>query len=232
MKLIFAILFTVLVLVTAQKTSGKPSTTQGQTTKTGKRLQTKSQSSEKPKTSSSQTSTSAQPKSTTRNEKQTTVSGKLFSTSGKPKPSQVQSTTSGKLQSTQKNAKPTPRNQTTAKEYSTVKSDQKQTTKKSSGFEQWKKTNKKTYLSKTDEENAAKNYAKNEKAINEHNKRKNVTFKRGTNENSDMTYEQKKATKMGAKRNVNANRGKRSVPLKRYKRNAYDIPPPDVLDFR
>jgi Cathepsin propeptide inhibitor domain (I29) len=228
MKLIFAILFTVFVLVTTQKTLEQPSTTKGQTTKTGKRLQTIGQTSEHPKTNSDKTSTSAKPKTTqgqtTKNEKLTTASAKPTSTSGKPQPSQSQTTTSGELH--------TPRNQTTAKDYSTVKSDQKQTTKKSSGFEQWKKAHKKTYSSKTVEENAAKNYAKNENAINEHNKRKNVTFKRGTNENSDMTYEQKKATKMGAKRNVQNNRGRRSVPMKRFKRDAYAIPPPDVLDFR
>lgn len=80
-----------------------------------------------------------------------------------------------------------------------------------SNFEEWKKSARKTYASKTEEEIAAKVYAANEKSINEHNKLKNVTYQQATNENSDKTYDEKKATIMGAKKPEERGRRKRSI---------------------
>ena len=80
-----------------------------------------------------------------------------------------------------------------------------------SNFEEWKKSTNKTYASKTEEEIAAKVYAASQKSINEHNKQKNVTYKQATNENSDKTYEEKKATIMGAKKPEKKGRKKRSI---------------------
>lgn len=98
-------------------------------------------------------------------------------------------------------------------------------------FENWKKTNHKVYSNQAEEKQAAKNYAKTEKAISDHNKKKNVSYKQGTNENSDMTYDQKKATKMGAKKNTKKNKSKRSLSMGRFKRDGYSTPPPPSLNL-
>jgi phage-related minor tail protein len=112
----------------------------------------------------------------------------------------------------------TPKATTTSRKAATASTRRKSTKE---NFEEWKKNNKKTYASKSEEEAAAKKYAANEKQINEHNRRKNVTYQQGTNENSDMSYEEKKSKIMGAKKpEAGTGRGKRSVARMRRSNDA------------
>lgn len=99
-------------------------------------------------------------------------------------------------------------------------------------FDQWKKTNRKVYASKIEEENATKQFQANEKSISQHNSRKNETYKQGTNEDSDLSYEEKKATRMGVDKNVRRSLSKSGVSTGRFKRDSYSTPPPKALDFR
>ena len=122
--------------------------------------------------------------------------------SAQGQPQQKPDVSSNKGKSTTKlpfSLSPTPRS-TTKKRNSTIRN-----------FDEWKKSAKKMYASKTEEETAAKVYAASAKSINEHNKQKNVTYQQDTNENSDKTYDEKKATIMGAKKPEERGRRKRSI---------------------
>lgn len=69
---------------------------------------------------------------------------------------------------------------------------------------------------------------KNEQKIEEHNKRKNETFKRGSSDHSDMSYEEKKVKRMGVKMPAKS-RPKRSNLL-RQKRDNTALPA--SVDYR
>lgn len=186
-------MLSILALSLAQKTTGKTSPGQGQTTK------------------------------------------KVVATSTQKSPTKKQNSTQG--QTTTKPKQSSARSDTTAKSRtSVITTGQTLTTPKNNStrnrFDQWKKTNKKVYASKVEEENAAKKFEANEKSITQHNSRKNETYKQGTNENSDLSYEEKKATRMGVKRNVERSLSKRSVLTGRFKRDAYSTPPPKALDLK
>lgn len=76
-------------------------------------------------------------------------------------------------------------------------------------FESWKKTYNKTYKTKDQENKAEKNFLKNAKEVDAHNKREGETYKQSLNAESDMSYEEKVKKRTGLK--VPKSRAKRDV---------------------
>ena len=87
----------------------------------------------------------------------------------------------------------------------------------------------KTYDGNGEESKALQKFENNNKAIELHNQRNNETFKRGLNEHSDLTYEEKKVMRMGFKQSHDSQSKIKSSSLRR-KRS--DQPLPDSIDYR
>jgi Cathepsin propeptide inhibitor domain (I29) len=92
----------------------------------------------------------------------------------------------------------------------------------------------KSYDSKQEESEARKNFIKSLQSIEAHNKKKNVSYQRGTSEHSDLSYKEQQRTRMGAKmpEGKRIKRSQRSLSLGMRQKREGTNSLPESVDYR